>query len=45
MLHTQLAALEGWVRGVDLPESRSKTGLLAVEGVETAGESALRNSV
>ena len=41
----QLAALEGWVMGVDLPERRSNMGLLPVEGVETAGESALRNSV
>ena len=46
LLHMQLAALEGWVRGVDLPvDIRSKTGLLPVEGVETAGESAFRNSV
>ena len=44
-LHIQLAALEGWVMGVDLPERRSNIGLLPVEGVETAGESALRNSV
>ncbi len=44
-LHIQLAALEGWVMGVDLPETRSNIGLLPVEGVETAGESALRNSV
>ena len=41
----QLAALEGCVIGVDLPEMRSKRGLLPVEGVERAGESALRNSV
>ena len=45
LLHMQLAALEGWVMGVDLPEARSNMGLLAVEGVETAGDSALRNSV
>lgn len=45
LLHMQLAALDGWVRGVDLPETRSKTGLLPVEGVEIAGESAFRNSV
>lgn len=45
LLHMWLEALEGCVRGVDLPESRSKMGLLAVEGVETAGERALRNSV
>ena len=31
--------------GVDLPERRSKIGDLAVEGVETAGERVLRNSV
>lgn len=37
--------LDGWVMGVDLPDRRSKTGLRPVEGVETAGESALRNSV
>lgn len=45
LLHPQLAALEGWVMGVDLPERRSNTGLRPVEGVETAGDSALRNSV
>ena len=44
-LHMQLAALEGWVMGVDLPDMRSKMGLLPVEGVDTAGERALRNSV
>lgn len=31
--------------GVDLPEARSKTRDLPVEGVETAGERVLRNSV
>ena len=45
VLHMQLVALEGWVMGVDLPDMRSKMGLLPVDGVETAGESALRNSV
>ena len=45
LLHIQLFALDGWVMGVDLPESLSKTGLLPVEGVDTAGERALRNSV
>lgn len=45
LLQRQLLALEGWVRGVDLPETRSKIGDLPVEGVETAGERVLRNSV
>ena len=45
LLQQQLLALEGWLRGVDLPERRSKMGDLPVEGVETAGERALRNSV
>lgn len=45
LLHMQLVALEGWVMGVDLPDRRSKMGLLPVEGVETAGDRALRNSV
>ena len=44
-LQRQLLALEGWVMGVDLPERRSKIGDLPVEGVETAGERVLRNSV
>ena len=44
-LHMQLEALEGWVIGVDLPEGRSKMGLLPVEGVDIAGDKALRNSV
>lgn len=39
-----LPALDGWVDGVDLPENE-KLGLLAVAGLETAGERALRNSV
>lgn len=39
-----LPALDGWVDGVDLPESE-KLGLLAVAGLDTAGERALRNSV
>lgn len=45
LLQRQLLALEGWVVGVDLPEMRSKIGDLPVEGVETAGERVLRNSV
>ena len=45
LLHIQLAALEGCVMGVDLPEIRSKTGDRPVEGVEIAGDKALRNSV
>lgn len=45
LLQEQLLALEGWVRGVDLPERRSNIGDLPVEGVETAGERVLRNSV
>ena len=44
-LQRQLLALEGWVMGVDLPERRSKMGDLPVEGVETAGERARRNSM
>lgn len=44
-LQRQLLALEGWVMGVDLPERRSNIGDLAVDGVETAGERVLRNSV
>lgn len=31
--------------GVDLPDTLSNSGLRPVDGVETAGESALRNSV
>ena len=45
LLQRQLLALEGWVIGVDLPERRSNIGDLAVDGVETAGERVLRNSV
>lgn len=45
LLQRQLLALEGWVMGVDLPERRSNMGDLPVEGVETAGERVLRNSV
>ena len=45
LLQRQLLALEGWVMGVDLPERRSNNGDLPVEGVETAGERVLRNSV
>lgn len=45
LLQRQLLALEGWVMGVDLPERRSNIGDLPVEGVETAGERVLRNSV
>lgn len=41
----QLAALDGCVMGVDLPEMRSNKGDRPVEGVEMAGERALRNSV
>lgn len=44
-LQEQLLALEGWVMGVDLPERRSNIGDLPVDGVETAGERVLRNSV
>ena len=44
-LQRQLLALDGWVMGVDLSERRSKMGDLPVEGVETAGEWVLRNSV
>ena len=45
-MHGQIAALLGCVRGVDLPEQAgSKTALLPVDGVESAGERALRNSV
>ena len=45
LLQRQLLALEGWVMVVDLPERRSNMGDLPVEGVETAGERVLRNSV
>ena len=45
LLQEQLLALEGWLRGVDLPDRRSKIGDMPVEGVETAGERVLRNSV
>lgn len=41
-----LAALEGWVLGVDLGEPLSeKLGLLLEPGVEIAGDRALRKSV
>ena len=44
-LQEQLLALEGWLMGVDFPERRSKIGDLPVDGVETAGDRVLRNSV
>lgn len=45
LLQGQLLALDGWLRGEDLPERRSKIGDMPVEGVETAGERVRRKSV
>lgn len=45
-LQVHEAALVGCVIGVDLPDqSRSKMGLRAVDGVDRAGDRALRKSV
>lgn len=45
-LHEQpLPALDGAEVGVDLPDLSPNVELLPVDGLETAGESALRNSV
>lgn len=46
LLHEHaLPALDGAEVGVDLPDLSQKVELLPVDGLETAGESALRNSV
>lgn len=46
LLHEQaLPALDGAEVGVDLPDLSQNVELLPVDGLETAGESALRNSV
>lgn len=46
LLHEQaLPALDGAEVGVDLPDFSQNVELLPVDGLETAGESALRNSV
>lgn len=45
-LHEQvLPALDGTEVGVDLPDLSQNVELLPVEGLDTAGERALRNSV
>lgn len=46
LVHEQaLPALDGADVGVDLPDFSQKVELLPVDGLETAGDSALRNSV